>query len=135
MLESTSPYPPNVQYELARERNRIAADRTLLAWIRSSILQIGFGIGLERSLTALASNLGVTSISLTFVKLVGTAFVGLGSYAIIMAAIDYRQEIQRLTQEDYTYVPRKSLGMTTAVVLVVIAVFSFLGILWQASSY
>ena len=31
--------------ELARERNRAAADRTLMAWIRTSIAMIGFGFG------------------------------------------------------------------------------------------
>ena len=134
MSESTSPYPPNVQYELARERNRIAADRTLLAWIRSSILLIGVGVGLERSLTALGAKLGVELSSITFVKLVGIAFIGLGTFTVIVAAIDYRQELQRLTKEEYTYVPRASLGMITAWVLVAIAGFAFVGILWQASA-
>lgn len=32
-----NPYPPNPQPELARERNRIAADRTLLSFVRSSV--------------------------------------------------------------------------------------------------
>ncbi len=31
--------------ELARERNREAADRTLLAWIRTGLSLIGFGVG------------------------------------------------------------------------------------------
>ena len=134
MSESTSPYPPNVQYELARERNRIAADRTLLAWIRSSIMLIGVGVGLERSLTALGAKLGVELTSITFVKLVGIAFIGLGTFAVIVAAIDYRQEMQRLTKDEYTYIPRASLGMITAWILVAIAGFAFVGILWQASA-
>ena len=34
--------------ELARERNRAAADRTLMAWIRTSIAMIGFGFGVGK---------------------------------------------------------------------------------------
>jgi uncharacterized membrane protein YidH (DUF202 family) len=31
--------------ELARERSREAADRTLMAWIRTALGLIGFGVG------------------------------------------------------------------------------------------
>jgi len=34
--------------ELARERNREAADRTLLAWIRTSLAMISLGFAIER---------------------------------------------------------------------------------------
>ncbi|MGB5713106.1 MAG: DUF202 domain-containing protein [Waterburya sp.] len=33
--------PPNFQIELAKERNRIAVERTLLSWIRTSVSLIG----------------------------------------------------------------------------------------------
>jgi uncharacterized membrane protein YidH (DUF202 family) len=37
-----------VSTELARERNREAADRTLLAWIRTSLAMVSLGFGIER---------------------------------------------------------------------------------------
>ena len=37
-----------VTTELARERNREAADRTLLAWIRTSLAMVSLGFGIER---------------------------------------------------------------------------------------
>ena len=40
--------PSSLANELARERNREAADRTLLAWIRTSLAMISFGFGIER---------------------------------------------------------------------------------------
>ena len=40
--------PASLTNELARERNREAADRTLLAWIRTSLALISFGFGIER---------------------------------------------------------------------------------------
>ena len=132
MADPSNPYPPHVHFELARERNRIAADRSLLAWIRSSLIFISVGFGLERSLTALSVKLGVELDSMTLVKLVGTAFIGLGTFTIVMAALDYHQEMQRLRQDDYTYIPRRSLGMTSASFLLAIAVIAFIGIYWQA---
>ena len=132
MSDSASPYPPNVQFELAKERNRIAADRSLLAWIRSSLMLIGFGFGLERSLTAISAKLGVKLTSVMLVKLVGIALIGLGTFIVIMAAFDYQEEMHRLREDDYTYIPRLSLGITTAWLLIAIAVFAFFGIYWQA---
>ena len=35
----------SVANELARERNREAAERTLMAWIRTALSLIGFGFG------------------------------------------------------------------------------------------
>ena len=33
--------------QLSRERNRESADRTLMAWIRTSLSLIGFGFGID----------------------------------------------------------------------------------------
>jgi len=38
----------NTATELTKERNRLAADRTLMAWIRSSLSLIGFGFGIGK---------------------------------------------------------------------------------------
>src|SRR5579863_1740796 len=42
--------PPatNVANELARERNREASERTLMAWIRTALSLIGFGFGIGK---------------------------------------------------------------------------------------
>jgi putative membrane protein len=39
---------PNLANELARERNREAAERTLMAWIRTALSLIGFGFGIGK---------------------------------------------------------------------------------------
>ena len=38
----------NIATELAKERNRAAADRTLNSWIRTSLALIGFGFGISK---------------------------------------------------------------------------------------
>ena len=46
--------------ELARERNRAAADRTLLAWIRTALSLIGFGFGIDRIVNVVNANAHVS---------------------------------------------------------------------------
>jgi putative membrane protein len=42
------PTAKSVANELARERNREAAERTLMAWIRTALSLIGFGFGIGK---------------------------------------------------------------------------------------
>ncbi|MFM7169470.1 MAG: YidH family protein, partial [Cyanobium sp.] len=42
----------NVTNELAKERNREAAERTLMAWIRTSLSLISFGFGVDKIIGA-----------------------------------------------------------------------------------
>jgi putative membrane protein len=120
---------PLDQVELARERNREAADRTLLAWIRTSLALIGFGFGVDRIVNAITVGAGHSSTGLT--ALVGLSVMALGMYAIGSASFDYRRELQLLAQPRYVYVPRKSSALTVAVVLAVVGAVGFIGILVQ----
>ena len=43
----------SVTNELAKERNREAAERTFMAWIHTSISLIGFGFGIDAIVEAL----------------------------------------------------------------------------------
>jgi putative membrane protein len=123
--------PPNMQADLARERNRAAAERTLMAWIRTSLSLIGFGFGIDRIVSAIHSLAPAADInSVRFSRILGLAYISLGIYAMVVAAREHRQELRRIQRQgSYTYTPRRSLGLTVAVAMVCIGVFAFVGIL------
>jgi putative membrane protein len=66
-----------------------------------------------------------------FSRVFGLAFITLGIYAIIMAAIEHRREIQHIQRHaDYLYIPHRSLGWTVALALIAIGSLAFVGVLF-----
>lgn len=123
--------PPNIQSELARERNRAAAERTLMAWIRTSLSLIGFGFGIDRIVSAIYGFRQVVDINpVTLSRILGLAYIALGVYAMVVAALEHRQELRCIQRQgSYFYRPRRSLGLTVAVSMICIGTFAFMGIL------
>lgn len=103
----SSLYPPNAQDDLARDRNRLAADRSLLSFVRISLTLIGVGVGLEQILRALSPSgryIDAWAYALSLV------YVGLGVLSLGFAIADYRAEKMRLRSPQYRYQPRRSVG-------------------------
>jgi putative membrane protein len=121
-----NPYPPNPQPELARERNRIAADRSLLSFIRSSVTLISIGVGINQ-----VSSIFVPIVSYLgyWTYLLSVLMVGVGVITLIFAARDYQGELQRLQQPEYYFTPRWSLGGVTGWIILVAGSLTFLRLL------
>lgn len=133
-IPNPAPNLPNIQIELAKERNRAAAERTLMAWIRTCLSLISFGFGIDSIVSAISSFQKAETINPVHLsRILGLAFIALGTYAMIEAAIEHRQELQRIQQRsDYLYMPRGSLGLKVAVLLICIGSFAFVWILLRA---
>ncbi|MFM7314817.1 MAG: YidH family protein [Cyanobium sp.] len=108
---------------LARQRNRDAAERTLMAWIRTCLSLISFGFGLDKIVTAIRSQ-GSASFDPSGwgVRGISLAFVLTGVLAMVAATRQHRRVLRRLLRDDFTYRDEPSLATATALMLSLIGV-------------
>ncbi len=120
----------NSTTELAKTRNRAAAERTTLAWIRTALALISFGFGLDVIIAAIRDaggdgnprqDLGVQRMSM--------GFIGVGIFALLMATRQHKRELIRLRSDPYLYRDEPSLSIATASAVLVIGVIAFLWLL------
>lgn len=134
-MENNPPPQRNTQAELAKERNRAAAERTLMAWIRTCLALISFGFGIDRIVSAILSfeNVAGRVNSIRLSRVLGLSFIGLGVYAMVAAIVEHRNELKHIQHYgDYIYKPRRSLGLTVAAGLVMIGIGAFVGIIMRS---
>ena len=107
--------------ELARERNREAADRTLLAWIRTSLALISFGFGIERlgqAAVDLDGRLAGFSARKTWIA--GAALIMLGIVATLTGIWEHRQVLKAILDDDYRYADRPAIARFMGYALVAV---------------
>lgn len=110
---------------LARERSREAADRTLMAWIRTSLALIGFGFGINK----VYDYLEIVTTHASLDKIIGTvifggAFMTLGTFGLLGALLQYRITLKRIKSNNYEYAPVVPLSEIIAVCLLLIGLFT-----------
>jgi putative membrane protein len=128
---SDRPAVPNIANELAKERNREAAERTLMAWIRTALSLIGFGFGIGK-LSGYLEEAGLHShrdpihTSLIF----GASFIVVGIFGLLAAIVQHARILKRLSQPDFAYNAMRPIAMTVAALIMLIGAFGLFAILW-----
>jgi putative membrane protein len=116
-------------------RVRFAAERTVLAWMRTGLALMGFGFvvarfGLFLREIATAGNVAVHQRSTGWSLWIGTGLIVLGVIVSLAAASEYYRFV-RLAKQGLSYVPRTALlavvvGSILAVLGIIMAIYLIL---------
>jgi putative membrane protein len=122
----------NLANELAKERNRAAYDRTLMAWIRTAISLIGFGFAIAKSYEYIQTEEMETTgrfIDQIHAPLwFGMSFIVLGMVCILGGVIQYRAVMKQIQSDRFTYDEPRPLAKFIALCLLIIGVFALIAI-------
>jgi putative membrane protein len=124
------PQEMNVSNELAKERTREAADRTLMAWIRTCLSLIGFGFGIAKFrdiLVEAGMRQGPEHFQSTLIF--GLSFIALGIFGLLAAVIQHWRILQHIKFGNFQYTGFRPVVMVTALILLIIGLFAFISIL------
>jgi putative membrane protein len=122
----------NLTNELAKERNRAAYDRTLMAWIRTAISLIAFGFAIAKSYEYIEMDEMETTgrfIDQIHAPLwFGISFIVLGMICILGGVIQYVKVVQQLQSGRFTYGEPRPLAKIVALILLIIGIFALITI-------
>lgn len=122
----------NLTNELAKERNRAAYDRTLMAWIRTAISLIGFGFAIAKSYeyiqTETLEETGRFIDQIHAPLWFGMSFIILGMVCILGGVIQYTKVVKQIESGEFTYGEPRPLVKIVALILLIIGVFAIITI-------
>jgi putative membrane protein len=121
--------------ELAKYRSRAAAERTLMAWIRTSLSLIGFGFGIPTIVKAIeGTHLSPHLNPVRFSVIVGLGFIGTGVLGMALGLREHRRLLKQIESDRYTYETSHSVEIV-AVALLIIGLVSFIGVIIRSLNF
>jgi putative membrane protein len=111
--------------ELAGDRNRMASERTLMGWIRTSLAMIGFGFGIAKFFEFLRTSQPQRAARFgEGPEFVGEFLLVLGTFLMLGSAIAHWRRLTRIDRGEVTYRSRFSLGLLVAFILFTLGIFA-----------
>ncbi|MGF1518477.1 MAG: YidH family protein [Nodosilinea sp.] len=124
MTDSMPQKPINTTNELAKERNRAAAERTINAWLGICLSLIGFGIAFDQIFRSLRRRFPAMEPAITkeTATLIGMGFVGWGLVLLGIALVQHRLAIKSIARPDYLMLSTVSFNRVVAVGIVLLGI-------------
>ena len=118
MAEHTPFLPP----DLGEKRTIMAADRTLMAWIRTSLSMLSFGFTIYKFLDAATEKAGHGDSESP--QHIGLFLAGMGTLAILLGTLGYWMTLSDLKQTSQFHLGRPVLVMALIMCVAGIALFA-----------
>ncbi len=118
--------PAEIGTDLAFERSRLASERTLMAWIRTSLSMISFGFTIYKFFQYLGESTGGMEARHGPLNL-GRVMVILGVVLLVPAIVQHWQFLRALSTRAHRKFPR-SLALITAGVIQLIGIGALLSL-------
>lgn len=112
---------PALPSDLGEKRTIMAADRTLMAWIRTSLSMLSFGFTIYKFLGALADHGQIAQTHSP--QRVGLFLVGLGTIAMILGTINYWTTLKDLQRAEMFRLGRPALFIAVVLSIAGAALF------------
>jgi putative membrane protein len=128
---NAAPKPTGTTNELAKERNRAAAERTLTSWIQNSITLIGFGVAFDQVIAALQQTFPQPNWTMivTLGQILGLSLIVLGISLLILAMVQNHISVQSIERDDYILMPSRSLNLTVGSAILLFGLATLIKIL------
>lgn len=100
---------PMLPSDLGAKRTVLAADRTLMAWIRTSLSMLSFGFTIYKFLSALADSNQIANTQSP--RRIGMALAAMGTFAMVIGTISYWATLKELAADEPFRIHRPVLTM------------------------
>ncbi|WP_052050672.1 YidH family protein [Leptolyngbya sp. KIOST-1] len=124
--------PLNPTNELAKERNRAAAERTINAWLGICLSLIGFGVAFDQIFRSLRWRFPAMEPAITreTATLIGMGFVGVGLVLLAIGLIQHRLAIKSIENPDYLMLSVKEMNQIVVTGIVILGIAGLVTVLF-----
>ena len=112
---------------LAIDRTRFAAERSLMAWIRTSLSLIAFGFTLYKFLQAMHAQSTAPVLRPDAPRNVGLLLVGIGIFAAALACVQHWNYVGKLIP-DHAF--RRDVALIVAILIGLLGILTFVSMLY-----
>ena len=116
---------------LALDRTRMAAERTLIAWVRTALSMISFGFTIYKFLQVIQEQDKLHVLRSQAPRDVGLTLTGIGTFAVIIACVQHWKYVKKL-RPDQPYKLWRDLTFIVACLIAILGLLIFVSIILRA---